>query len=889
MINQKRVPSGLEGLDNAIDHFRYGDNVVWEVGDIDDYAFFVCPFIDQSIEDNKNVIYFSFGKHQLLCEPKKGLKIYNIDITKGFETVAMEIYDVIDAEGSESHYIFDSITVLQVEWIADFMMSNFFVVTAPEIRKRNCIAYYAVTRNHHSFESTTRIRESCSVMIETFKGTQHMYLHPHKVFQRYLPSIFLPHRVDRTDKHVITPLTNGIEISRFYEIVSEAGNDDPARTLDNWERFFLEKNKELAAPNDSNVIVPEKDDVITGERFESLRDLCRLVFSTDDRMLDIAIKNITLEDLLEIKGRMIGVGSIGGKATGMLLSRKIVEKKLPEIVKFLEPHDSFYICSNLYYTFLVKNNMWGLKIRQRKKRGYFTVAEILKEKILEGEFSENIREGFRRMLQYYGQSPIIVRSSSLLEDGFGNAFAGKYESVFCVNKGPLEERLLAFENAIKAVYSSTMDESVLEYRLQRGLSMEDEQMGLLIQRVSGSLFKDIYMPAAAGVAFSYNAYRWDPNIDPDAGMIRIVMGLGTRAVDRTDGDYPRIAALDKPELRANVGEYPSTFAQRKIDVLDLSINSISTMKLDDAMDKMTDWFKDIMIERDRKREAEMKAIGRNMKFFYTSCEKIIQNNKFIQNMENIINTIEKEYDYPVDVEFAINFSQEGKYVINLLQCRPLQVGGQGIRTELPDVEKKDAFFKLTGGTMGGSYYSPIDIVIQIDPRGYYEYPYNNKSVIARVVGQINQYYKDKDLVIMLLAPGRIGTTSPELGVPVTFAEISNMSIACEVAFEGGGYMPELSFGSHFFQDLVEADIFYAAIFENKGTTEYFNPDFLEEENNIFDEVVPEPDDPKTRDIIRIYDVQGQDIKLISDVQTGLTVCGEIDMEEDNVVTHNTEQ
>lgn len=880
MINQKRVPSGLTGLDNAIDHFRYGDNIVWEIGEVENYKFFTCPFIEKSLEDGNNVVYFSFGKHESICGNDEGLKIIDLDVEKGFETIAMEVYDIIESEGNETHYVFDSLTVLQEEWIADFMMTNFFVVTAPEIKKRNCIAYYAFSRNHHSFEAMSRIRESCSVIIETFRGDFHMYLHPHKVDDRYLPSIFLPHKVDRNDSDVITPLTNGIEISRFYEIVSEAGNDDPARQLDNWERFFLEKNKELLAANDPSLLVKSDSEDIAGGKTESLRDLCRLVFGTDDKMLDIAVENITLEDLLEIKGRMIGVGSIGGKATGMLLSRKIVEKKLPEISEILEPHDSFYLCSNLYYTFLVKNNFWGLKVKQRKRRGYFTIAEILKEKIQEGEFSDNIREGFRRMLQYYGQSPIIVRSSSLLEDGFGNAFAGKYESVFCVNKGTLEERLLAFEDAVRTVYASTMDESVLEYRLQRNLSLEDEQMGLLVQRVSGSLYKDIYMPAAAGVAFSYNSYKWDKRINPNVGMIRLVMGLGTRAVDRTDGDYPRIASLDNPQLSPNHGEYPSVYAQHKVDVLDLTTNSLVTINIDDAMDKMSNWFKNIMIERDRKRERDLKEMGKTVQINYTSCDSVINNKKFISYMEQILNTVESEYNYPVDMEFAINFSQDNQLVINLLQCRPLQVGGQGIRKDLPDISYDDTFFHLNGGTMGGAYYQPIDVVIQIDPQGYYDYPYNKKTAIARVVGQINAAFKDSGKTLMLLAPGRIGTSSPELGVPVSFAEISNMSVACEVAYEGGGYMPELSYGSHFFLDLVEADIFYAAIFENKGTTEYFDPFYLSKsEENLFDKLIPEPEDQAIRDIIKVYDITGKDIKLISDVQTGETVCGKIEEEE----------
>jgi hypothetical protein len=864
MINQKRAFSGISGLDTALDYIRYGDNVVFQVSDIDDYMFFVEPYIRQALSDNKNVVYFRFDKHLALIEAMPGVRIYEIDINGGFEAVVMTISDIIEEEGPETHYVFDSMTDLQVEWVADWMMGNFLVVTAPEIARSNSVAYFSYSRNYHSFESVARIREAASVLLDVFRDEDHMYIQPVKVLDRYLPTIFLPHRVDKDDPGDIEPLTNGIALARFYSIVAENGNVDSARNLDNWERFFMEKQalvQEYEVPSD-------------------IRDLCRMIFGMDERMLDIAVRNVNLTDLLDIKARMIGVGSIGGKATGMILSRRIVDKHLPDISEILEPHDSFYICSNLYYTFLIRNKCWGLKIKQRKKRGYFPIAEILKEKILEGEFSDNIREQFRRMLEYFGQSPIIVRSSSLLEDGFGNAFAGKYESVFCVNKGTLEERLVAFEDAVRTVYASTMDESVLEYRLQRGLTNSDEQMALLVQRVTGSLFRDVYMPAAAGVAFSYNAYRWNPSIDPNAGVIRLVMGLGTRAVDRTDGDYPRIAALDDPSSRAMHGKHVSDYTQHKVDVLDLSINAHATVPIEKIADKMAPWFKAMMVEHDPARESELKQLGMDREIIFTSCENLLRNEDFVGGIRKILKTVEREYDYPVDMEFALNIAKDGGFVINLLQCRPLQTGGSGIRTELPQgVPREKTFFDLTGGTMGGAYSAHIDVVIQVDPKRYYEYPYNQKPAVARAIGQINQYYKDSDKVIMLLVPGRIGTTSPELGVPVRFAEISNMSIACEVSYEGAGYLPELSYGSHFFQDLVEADIFYASIFENKETTKYYDADFFKSDATIIGRADPELSGSAVADIIKVYDVSGKGLGIVSDIASGETICGIFNTED----------
>ncbi|GHU64821.1 phosphoenolpyruvate synthase [Clostridia bacterium] len=860
MINQKKVYSGFDGLDRTLDYMRYGDNVVWQISDIDEYAFFVRPFTERALRDHKNVVYFRYGQdsgHEPLLDipEARGLLIREIDISQGFEKTVMDIQSVIENGGPEAHYIFDSMSDLQEEWIADFMMANFFVVTAPEIAKTNSVAYYAYTRNHHSVETTSRIREAASVLIDVVHTDTQMYVQPAKVTERYQPTIFLPHAVSITDPGVIQPITNGIDLSEYFALVGKNGDMDSVQTLDNWERFFLEKKNSAG-----------------DENAEDIRALCRLIFVPDEKILDIAQANITLEDILAIKARMIGVGSIGGKATGMILSRLIVQKQLPDIAKLLEPHDSYYICSNLYYTFLVKNKCWGLKIKQRKPKGYFAIAEILKEKIPEGTFSDNIREQFRRMLEYYGQSPIIIRSSSMLEDSFGNAFAGKYDSVFCVNKGTLEERLVAFENAVRQVYASTMDDSVLEYRMQRGLMGADEQMALLVQRVSGSLFMDLYMPAAAGVAFSYNQYRWDPDIDPNEGVIRIVMGLGTRAVDRTGGDYPRIAALDQPENRAMRSEFVSDFAQKKVDVLDLTMNTLSTLPIEEVALRMSDWFKKNMIERDTRREEELKKYGMQREIIFTSCDSILKNDGFMNSMRSILAAVEKEYSYPVDIEFAVNIARDERFVINLLQCRPLQVGGSGIRVSLPEVPDAQTFFRLNGGTMGGAYYSEIDIVLCIDPKAYYEYPYQLKPSIARLAGQVNQYFRDTKKTIMLLVPGRLGTTSPELGVPVRFAEISNVNIACEVSYEGAGYLPELSYGSHFFQDLVEADVFYAAIFENKASTEYYDPGFFEGELNILRTAVPDAL-VGAENVVFVYDMAGRGLRVVSEIASGQTICG----------------
>ena len=186
---------------------------------------------------------------------------------------------------------------------------------------------------------------------------------------------------------------------------------------------------------------------------------------------------------------------------------------------------------------------------------------------MKGQFPPRIEAEFNKLLDYYGGDPVIVRSSSILEDGFGNAFAGKYESVFCGNTGSPEKRLREFENAIRVVYASTMGISALDYRKRRGLENHDEQMALLIQRVSGSRYERFFMPSAAGVGYSMSPYRMG-DARPEEGMLRLVAGLGTAAVDRRTGSYPRIVSLDHPERTMQTSSSDRhKFSQRLIDVI----------------------------------------------------------------------------------------------------------------------------------------------------------------------------------------------------------------------------------------------------------------------------------------------------------------------------------
>jgi hypothetical protein len=297
--------------------------------------------------------------------------------------------------------------------------------------------------------------------------------------------------------------------------------------------------------------------------------------------------------------------------------------------------------------------------------------------MLTGRFPKDIEDQFVKMLGYFGQSPIIVRSSSLLEDAYGHAFSGKYESVFCANQGTPQERLDNFLNAIRRVYTSTLNKEGLEYRAHWGLLDRDEQMAILVQRVSGSVYGDQFFPQVAGVGDSFNPYVWSSEIDPAAGMIRLVFGLGTRAVDRVDDDYTRIVALNAPLRRPEAGaEDVRKFSQKVADIIDLAGNSQTSRSFEEIVEKVPDFPIDLFASRDLALERRLQEAGRGEVFSWMlTFDELLSQGSFVKDMKSMLKTLDDAYQHPVDIEFTANFTDIANYKINLVQCRPFQAKG----------------------------------------------------------------------------------------------------------------------------------------------------------------------------------------------------------------------
>ena len=878
MVAFDRVKSGIPGLDKALDNIRLGDNVVWNVTNLNEFSYFVNPYVKQAKEDNRNLIYIRFANHPPLIEmtdedfklleieennpdtefcmiERDGIKIYLVNPYNQFETFTLEVHRIIEKEGFDAFYVFDCLSDLQAVWSTDLMMGNFFKVTCPFLFQLDTVAYFPIIRGRHSYDAIAKIRETTQLFLNVYSNSpEEVYVSPLKVWNRYSQTMFLGHKFNPKIGSVKV-LQEGQEVSRYYKIIIDSNKSPDGQTLDSWERYMLHVRMKY----DEGKNIDDECDKI-----------CELMMTKDEKMLSKIKEYFNFEDYITIYDRRVGSGLVGGKTCGMLLARKIIEKNCPDIYNnIFEPDDSFYIGSDLFYTYIVSNDLWDLRVKQRTKEGYYKYGKELEEALKNGTFSDEIKKDFIHILDYFGQNPIIVRSSSFLEDGYGNAFAGKYESVFCANRGSLEERLAAFEEAVKIVYSSTMNISALEYRKINDLDDTDEQMALLVQRVSGSYYDDYFFPTAAGVGFSYSPYSPLPDMDNSKGMLRLVMGLGTKAVDRTKKDYPRIINLDKPEvtLMKDIKE-KHRYSQHYLDVIDLKNVNLHDIPVDEGLNVIPRYSKKVLVEHDREAERMFRERGQRREIVFVNCEGIVKNHEFIDVMKEILNTLETAYDYPVDIEYTVNVGEDNSFNVNLLQCRPLQVSINNENIEMP--EDKNVFFHIKDSSMGMSRKNKIDTICYVDPHKYYEYPYAQKSSLSRVISDVNSYCKNNDKTAVLIVPGRIGTSSPELGIPVVFADISHFSAILEESYSEVGYMPELSFGSHMFQDLVEAEIYYGALFENEKKIE-FNKDMIFDYPNILKDINPKLNE-EIYDMVQVIDFDENKAEFYHDMNKDETVC-----------------
>ena len=849
-----------------------GASIVFSLSDLTDFSAVMAPFVRRAQDHGQNIARIRFvpdepsspdvsARSSSAGSLPDTFQDIPVRLNHRFRRFTVALHDEIRKLEKGSLLIFDCLSELQTAWATDLMMVNFFTVTTPLLRERGDTALFPLMSLMHSDEAAGSITKIADSFIEVYSDFKSIYLRAEKAVGMTDSDDLKPWLLD-TEDGTVSPITDGVKLSRFHRARDMAARIHSDLSMDSWDRFFLNAQRKYEYGED-----------LTAE----CARMCQIMMSRDLRMRALIQDNFRPGDYFFVKEHMVGSGQIGGKSCGMLTARKIIENHRPDLYDYMEAHDSFYIGSDVYSSFIVENGLWELSVRQRTEEGYFALSEELKDRIMTGSFWPSIEQQFLHLLDYYGQEPIIVRSSSILEDGFENAFAGKYDSVFVPNIGRRQERLEALEDAVRTVYASTMSLSALDYRRRRHLSSRDEEMAVLVMRVSGSHFGDYFMPCAAGVGYSCSPYRFLESLSPEAGMLRLVMGLGTSAVDRTEGAYPRLVSLDQPEaVPYHTSAEKHRYSQRKISLIDKRSASFRYVELDEIYPSLPVWLRRILLEHDTQAERIFRERGERRSIEFVSCHGITKNSFMMELMQGMLKQLQETYGQSVDIEFTVNLSEDGDFVVNLLQCRPLlvmntadgmsgdqsgQIPGSGTGSAPAVDEGASVILETRHSSMGMPRSENVDGIVYIDPVAYYEMPYADKPRIARSLGKLNWHFREMGKTLILLAPGRIGTSSPELGVPTAFSDISSFSVICEIAESRAGYQPELSYGSHIFQDLVEADILYDAVFED-GRRVHFHPEKLNCLPNSVLSIVPDADDS----VIGFYDVSGCSCRLYHDMK-----------------------
>jgi len=807
-MSSSSLSTGLPGLDKILRGILPGDNIVWQFDAVEDYRAFVTPFCEHARKSGRTFIYFRFADHPPLLTDEAGVDTRTFDPQDGFETFTSRVHRVIRDAGRGAHYLFDCLSGLATCWYSDQMLANFFQLTCPYLFDLETLAYFGIFRNQHSSQATGPILATTQLFLELYRHKDMHYVRPVKVQHRYSAAM---NTFYRRAGESFTPVDESCVIAEIMTSAKWSGLRSD-RLPGFWDRAFIEAQALL-------------NDIHAGRRpAEDARDqmerLLPMIITRDDRILALARKYLTLEDILDVRRRMIGTGLIGGKAVGMLLGRAIIKKNSPRCMQLLEEHDSFFIGTDVFYTYVVRNGVWWVRQQQRETEDFYENATRGRRLIIAGSFPEDTLGQFQEMLDYFGQAPFIVRSSSLLEDSFDNAFAGKYESVFCANQGPRAQRLEDFLAAVKTIYASSMSERALRYRAQRDMLDKDEQMALLVMRVSGRRYGRKFFPPVAGVGFSFNPYVWHKDINPQTGVLRLVFGLGTRAVNQSDDDYTRLVALNAPDLRPeqNVDEVRQ-YAQRYVDYIDLDANHLTSGHFLDLVEECTNLQLNLvssLIAKDSHRQNRPQS-GRypeRHEVRILTFNKLLKETSFVDDMREILLTLQAAYEHPVDIEFTANFTDDGAHKINLLQCRPLQVRGWGsIRLPPTNVPEEHRIIAARGAVIGQSRVMNVDRFIYVVPSSYSELNIRERHEVAQVLSRVNNFLpRPERETTVLLGPGRWCTTIPSLGIPTTFADINRAAVICEIVTMRENLIPDVSLGTHFLNELVEMDVLYLAIF-----------------------------------------------------------------------------
>jgi pyruvate, water dikinase len=581
-------------------------------------------------------------------------------------------------------------------------------------------------------------------------------------------------------------------------------------------------------------------------------------FLTDQlEFVNTAKEYLTVADFHELCQHIVypprSHGRLGGKAAGLFLAAKVVLRspEYRDVLGEIRTPRSWHIPSDGILDFIHHNDLEDVYARKytdpdRVRLDYPYIVQLFKNSF----FSADILRGLSDVLDDLDGRPIIVRSSSLLEDRLGAAFSGKYKSLFLANTGTSASGWPP--SPTRSPRSTPRSSAPTRSSTGRcgGCSTCTRRWASSSRRWWAPGWGRTGCPRSPGWGSRTTSSGGRPGSQREDGLLRMVPGLGTRAVDRLADDYPVLIAPGQPGLRINQTPHEARrYSPKKADVVNLETGVFETVDLRDLLERHGDEMPLVrqmisIADHDRlRRPAGLVDFSKDT--VVLTFEGLVAETPFVARMRALLQVLREKLKTPVDIEFA----SDGRHVY-LLQCRPQGATEGASPVPIPRDLPQDRVLFTARRYVSNGQVNDVSHVVYVDPDAYARLEPGKIREVGRAVGRLNRLLPKRQFILM--GPGGGAARGDiRLGVPVTYADISNAAVLVEIARKKGGYLPDLSFGTHFFQDLVESNIRYLPLYPDDPDV-VFNEAFFLRAENALASLAPEFEG--LADALRVIDV-----------------------------------
>lgn len=518
----------------------------------------------------------------------------------------------------------------------------------------------------------------------------------------------------------------------------------------------------------------------------------------------------------------IGTGEIGGKAHGLASINKLINNELNgnkfEGIEVGIPAMTI-LRTSVFDAFMKRNKLYEIALSDASDD---RIAHAFQKADLPFDVLGDLRSLISQV-----KTPLAVRSSSMLEDAMHEPFAGIYGTKMTPNNQlDTTARFNKLVEAIKFVYATTFFKSAKDYIKATPHKTEDEKMAVIIQEVIGKRFNDRFYPELSGVARSHNYYAFG-NADPQDGIVNLALGLGKTIVDGgfTWSYCPRYPKADPPfnsisEMlkntqtefwSVNMGPAPAYDPVQESEYL------VNKNIVEAEADKS---LRHVASTLDSQSGRIVMGVGKQgPRLLNFSPLLRLGEIPFNDLMIKLMSVCEENEGAPVEIEFAMTFSETGKHKFGFLQVRPMAVS-----TDIIDVSEDDLYeenvFASSAMVLGNGHNETIRDIVYVRRENFdvfktYEIGTDLEKVNESLIKDITPY--------LLVGFGRWGTSDPTAGIPVNWGQISGAKAILEAALANVNF--EQSQGSHFFHNVTGFGVYYFSVPFNK--TELIDWDWLD--------------------------------------------------------------